>query len=131
MQKIYPYRQGIIYAWIFQIIWQYKKNFHKTIEEIIKSLFSLSNYILESSVDWFLRKQSEIFWKCVNFTLFGYNVFILYRSLVISYKLSITVVTHVFVLPPPKIIFCITPCYFSIAYFLGALLIFIDVFLEA
>ena len=39
MRKIYPYRQGIIYAWIFQIIWQYKKNFHKAIEGIISHYF--------------------------------------------------------------------------------------------
>ena len=51
MQKIYPFRQGRIYACIFQIIWQCKKNFHKTIQGISKSPFFLFNYILESSVD--------------------------------------------------------------------------------
>ena len=51
MQKIYPYWQGRIYAHIFQIIWQYKKNFHKTVLGIDESLFFLFNYIVESSVD--------------------------------------------------------------------------------
>ena len=51
MQKIYPFQQGRIYACIFQIIWQCKKNFHKTIRGISKSPFFLFNYILESSVD--------------------------------------------------------------------------------
>ena len=35
----------------FQIIWPYKKDFHKTIQGISKSLFFLFNYILESSLD--------------------------------------------------------------------------------
>ena len=34
----------------------------------MKSLFFLFNYILESSVDWFLQKQSEIFCNCINLT---------------------------------------------------------------
>ena len=51
MQKIYPYSQGKIYAHIFQIIWQYKKNFYKIILGIRKSLSFLFNYIVESSVD--------------------------------------------------------------------------------
>ena len=51
MQKIYPYQHGIIYTYILQIIWEYKKNFHKTIQEISNSQFFLFNYILESSVD--------------------------------------------------------------------------------
>ena len=71
MQKIYPYWQGRIYACIFQFIWQCKKNFYKTIWGI-KSLLFLYNYILESFVDWFLWKQSEIFWKYINFTPLDY-----------------------------------------------------------
>ena len=72
MRKFYPHWQGRIYAHIFQIIWQYKKNFHKTILGISKSLFFLFKYIVESSVDWILRKQSEIFRKCINFTSINY-----------------------------------------------------------
>ena len=49
-----------IYAHIFQIIWEYKKNFQKTICGISKSLFFLFDYILKSSIN-FLPKQSEIF----------------------------------------------------------------------
>ena len=74
VRKIYPYLQGSIRTHILQIIWQYKKNFHKTILEVSKSLFFSFSYTLESSVDWFLQKQSEIFWKCVNFTSIDYNV---------------------------------------------------------
>ena len=68
MQKINPYQQDRIYACILQIIWQCKKNFHKTIQGISKSLFFMFNYIWESSVDCFLWKQSDIFWKCINLT---------------------------------------------------------------
>ena len=49
------------------------KNFHKTFLGISKSLFFLFNHIVESSVHWFLQKQSEIFWKCVNFTQLDYS----------------------------------------------------------
>ena len=48
--------------------------FSQTIQGISKPLFLLFNYILESSVDWFLQKQSEIFWKCINFTPLDYNI---------------------------------------------------------
>ena len=68
MQKIYPQQQGRIYPSIFPIIWHYKKNFHKTIWGISKSLLFLLNNILESSMYWFLWKQSGIFWKSINFT---------------------------------------------------------------
>ena len=73
MRKIYLYWQGRIYAHIFQIIWQCKKNFHKSTLGISKWLFFLFKYIVESSVDWFLRKQSEILWKCLNFTPIDYK----------------------------------------------------------
>ena len=60
MRKIWPYQLGRIYAYIFQIIWKYKKNFQKTIWGISKLQFFLFNYILKSSVDQFLPKKSEI-----------------------------------------------------------------------
>ena len=72
MQKIYPYWQGRIYMHIFQITWQCKQNFHKSNLGISKKLFFLFNYIVESSVNWFLRKQSKILWKCINFTPIDY-----------------------------------------------------------
>ena len=45
MLKICAYWQDRIYACIFQIIWQYKRNFHKTIQGISKSLLFLFNFI--------------------------------------------------------------------------------------
>ena len=67
MRKNYPYRQARIYACIFQIIWQYKKNFHKTIQRISKSLSFLFNHILESSVDCLFTKAIINFLKVSNF----------------------------------------------------------------
>ena len=58
MQKINPYRQDRIYACILQIIWQYKKNFQKTIQGISKSLFS---YLItfEKDVPWIVFYESN------------------------------------------------------------------------
>ena len=55
-----------------------RRIFTKLFEELVsKSLLFLFNYILESSMDCFLRKQWEIFWKSVK----CYLMSVLHREL--------------------------------------------------